>query len=249
MRLVIGGLIHNRGEITECYLRHLLALDLTGIEAQWFFVCDGHRDSWQLPRGSEYVSVIDYGPRWTREPRDNDDPRPEYRRLAFLRNIMREKLLAAEADALVSIDSDICAPVDLVQRLVGAQSPWVAALVDNSAVRDKHNDQELIRMAGGERHYRRPCFNILNIPEGMTERVNPDWSEGGYSDATGAICLYSRPLLERVAWSWYSCGEDIGFSLAANAEGYRARYLPILCDHLMTQERLALHKECCELCR
>jgi len=169
--------------------------------------------------------------------------------MAFLRNILRERALMERVDALVSIDSDICAPPDLARKLVAADHPWVAALVDNSAIKDKERDQELVRMRGGERQYTRPCFNILNFGQDGTHRIAPDMVSGGEADYTGATCLYSRTLLERAAWTCDKSGEDGGFSRQAQAAGYRARYLPILCDHLMTPERLAAHKENCDLCR
>jgi cell division protein FtsB len=47
------------------------------------------------------------------------------------------------------------------------------------------------------------------------------------------------------------CGRRLcgGFSRQAQVAGYRARYLPILCDHLMTPERLAAHQGNCDVCR
>jgi len=256
VKVLIGGLIHDRGDITECYLRHLQELDLSGVEVRWFFVVDGSGQEWEdihywqncLPGWFTFIS--DNGPHWSRSrvKRGDVEVRPEFRRLAFLRNILRERAIMEEADALVSIDSDICVPSDLVQRFAEAGKPWVSALVDNSAQRDGNGDQELVRMGGGLRTYNHPCYNICER-DPKTRRILPDFVNGGEAWSTGAVCFYSRELLGRARWAWDKGGEDFGFSDMAKTAGYRARYLPIVCDHLMSAERLEAHKETCALCR
>lgn len=253
MRVLIGGLLHDRGEITDCYLRHLGVLDLNGIEVSWFFVVDGV-GQWKarIPEGANGVLMKDNGPWWIREPRGQNDERQEYRRLAFMRNVLRERALMERVNALVNIDSDICAPGDLLQRMAAARAPWVSALVDNCAVRNGLRgdaDPELARMKGEAVPVGRHAFNIMDFDAGgRTARVSPDLLNGGEADITGAVCWYSADLLGRVSWRWHINGEDVGFAVEATAAGYRARYLPVICDHLMTQERLALHKEACTLC-
>ena len=272
VKVLIGGLIHDRGQITDCYLRHLRELDVSGMEVRWFFIGDGlcpELEEWlydtrgctreegernqliqsTLGRGA-WIHVNDDGPHWSRSrvKRDDVEGRPEFRRLAFLRNILRERAIMEDVDALISIDSDICVPPDLVQRFAETGKPWVSALVDNSARRDGNGDQELVRMGGGERTYNHPCYNICER-DPATRRILPDFVNGGEAWATGAVCFYSRELLGRAHWVWDKGGEDFGFSDMAKTAGYRARYLPVVCDHLMTPERLAAHMETCALCQ
>lgn len=259
MRLLIGSLIHDREEITACYLRHLGALDLSGIEVSWLFVCDNPGTMptpdylCRLPSGAKCVHIMDdVGVRadhWEREAREGGHPRPEFRRLAWMRNMLRGRAIMEQVDGLVSIDSDICAPPDLVQRLAAADRPWVSALVDNSA-RINREDPELARMRGEKENGGRRVYNVSDLDEeGEIIRLAPDLEAGGECDATGAVCLYRRDLLEAVSWRWHGAGEDIGLANAAKAAGFRGHYLPEICDHLMTEARLAAHKETCALCR
>lgn len=273
MKILLGGLLHDRGAITECYLRHLRELDLSGLEVSWFFICDGlcpELENWlwetrgctaeerkrngliQAVAGDKaWVHVGDDGPHWEREPEGEEKGRPEFRRLAFLRNVLRERALMEEVDALISIDSDICVPPDLIQQLVSARHMWVSAVVDNSATRDGSADQDLVRMTGGERHFRSPCFNLGDFggdERDRLTRVSPDLVNGGEVGSTGAVCLYSREILGQAHWVWDGRGEDIGLAVQLHRQGVRARYIPVLCDHLMTEARLTAHKESCELC-
>lgn len=269
MRLLIGSPIHERDEITKCYFRHLRSLDLTGVEVSWCFVLDRPPQTLRgrpLPslECTSIIEVFDGCDGYTRQW-DWENGNQHFRRMAFLRNLLRERALMEQVDALISIDSDICVPPDLVQKLAAAGKPWVSALVDNSALLNKGEaDPELKRMRGERPDYmgKSSIWNVMKFIFNIHDETQTpipahynavkgelDFERGDDCDLAGAVCLYSRELLEKCRFAWAKQGEDIGFGLAAREAGYRASYLPIVCDHLMTPARLAAHKARCDLCR
>ena len=268
MKLLVGSAIKDRHAITDCFMRHLRALDTAYLDISWFWIICQESDRWadlykverliDLP-GMNSLILCDSGPFYSRDivNKNGDEHRLQaFRRMAFLRNLLRERALYEGVDALVSIDSDICPPPDLLQRLVAADKPWVAALVDNSAMMNKERDPELWRMKGEtpQQGYM-PLFNVMNLEETedpearfITRHFAPELTNGGECDATGAVCLYSRELLQASRWESHMAGEDIGFSLNAKRAGFKAHYIPLLCDHLMNEQRLEAHLQNCDTC-
>jgi hypothetical protein len=265
VRVLIGGLLHARespalGAQATCYLRHLKALNLFGHEVSWCFVLDGPHleyaiDALMLPRVST-ITVESDGEHYTRGREPGHDFTPEFSRLAFLRNLLRERALHEDVEALVMIDSDICVPPDLVQRFVAkrvsGREPWVSALVDNGATMNGKLDPDLDRMRGKVPDYSRrtQAFNVMDwvCKEGETPfpvHVKPDFENGGHADIMGAVQFIDIGVLHDARWEATQWGEDIGF---AQQWGYRGCYLPVVCDHLMTEARLATHLKQCPLC-
>jgi hypothetical protein len=266
MKLLVGGLITDRGDITDCFIKHIIRLSQSLPDITWFWIIcipnDGSVKKWESE--IRYLSLLDHiiyrdeAPPYSRDSinKNGDGYRLSvFRRMAFLRNLLRERALYKDVDALVSIDSDICPPIDLLQRLVAANKPWVSALVDNSAPMNREHDPELFRMKGeAPEHGCLPLFNVMNLEEAepglfITNHFAPDLINGGECDTTGAVCFYSRKLLEAARWQEHMAGEDIGFALNARRAGFKAHYMPLKCDHLMTEQRLAVHLQNCDICR
>jgi hypothetical protein len=271
MKLLVGGIIKYRqsvalGEVPDCHIRHLGKLSLSNLEVSWCWILDDLLSSelkidCGLPDYEKtFINLNDSGPFYSRDQFKNIEPADRlsiFRRMAFLRNLLRERALLEGVDALVSIDSDICPAAGLLQQLVSAGKPWVSALVDNSALMNREHDPELWRMRGEQcPHDYLKLFNVMNLQEAepgnfITTRPSdmPDLINGGECDATGAVCLYSRELLEAARWEEHMAGEDIGFSLNARRAGYKAHYIPLLCDHLMNEQRLNTHLQNCDICK
>lgn len=253
--VLIGGLVHDRPQV-ECYLRHLRELDTEGLEISWAFVLDGVDepdwcDLW--PEGARFLDGPP-GPHWDRKALDKPAC---YAHLADLRNLLRAHALEVGADYLLSVDSDIIAPPDVLKRLLASGKPWVAGLVSN-----REPGQEDGR-----------TFNVFKVklsgpqpflqhfqPMGTGAHGNP-WPgpEGAGQDprdtlvpsvplCVGAVCLYQATLLRCATFAGHRWGEDIGFARQAFSAGYSGWYLPLRCEHLMTVEQLAEHRARCPLC-
>jgi hypothetical protein len=267
VRILIGGMLHARespalGEHAACYLRHLKALNLDGHEVSWCFVLDGPHleyaiDAMMLSRVST-LTVESDGEHYTRGREPGHDFTPEFNRLAFLRNLLRERALHEDVEALVMIDSDICVPPDLVQRFVAKRvvdrEPWVSALVDNGATMNGKLDPDLDRMRGKVPDYSRrtQAFNIMDWvrkegEEPFPVHVKPNLRDGGRADIMGAVQFIDADYLQTGRWEGTRWGEDIGF--AQNLGRRKGCYLPVMCDHLMTEARLELHRKECPLCQ
>jgi len=239
VRVAVGGIIHER-ETLPAYLNAMEALNFDGVQPVWTWVVDGHI-SVELPasEGHLYAATVEMpGPRYARQGGLAGERSIVHGRLACLRNILADLALGANCDALLTVDSDIIVPPDLLLRLVETGRPWVSALVRNGPrLRDwnvymiTHPEQgglvhPFVAMGDGAMGQNWPG------PEGSGGDPRERIQKGKLS--TGAVCLYRRELLEAARWAPTStgAGEDTGFGMQAHAAGFEAWYLPIRCRHL-----------------
>jgi len=242
MKVVVGGLIHNRPQV-EAYLRHLRRLETADHEVEWVFVLDGidwndqrHQDLPWPASANLLFDGMDEGERpWSR--RETQKPGC-FAHLARLRNALREEVLDRGADGLLNVDSDIIVPSDLLLRLTNAGHPWVSALV-----RNRPGDKRVWNVLKVSEREGQPTWAhfpaIGNGPHGTCwpgpggAGRDPAEPGGGRSLVVGAVCWYSSELLEKVPFAAHQHGEDWGFGMEALRQGYEGWYLPIRCEHLM----------------
>jgi len=281
MNLVIGGIIHERDEIPsllQSYVTDLARIQTGGLDVQYVWVVDS--DSLLLgetlltmfpgaciihPNGVSLESHYKRGKR---------SQHSHYAHLASLRNMLSAKVLELGADALLSVDSDILVPSDLVQNLKASERPWVAALVRNHPAflhlgtqpSDSIEDQwwNVFWFPWQEGKPVFAHFKPTGIgPDGAVwpsdvSFMDP-WNSQHAKLGTGAVCWYSRALLEQVQWATQvpspgdptgeQCrGEDIGFSIRAFEAGFFAWYIPLICDHIMDSYAMERHKQSCLVC-
>jgi hypothetical protein len=262
MKVLVGGPVHDRPQ-TRVWLRHLAHLEHGWNQYAFHFILDACypkdlEPEWSLVAkraGWEFACVEAEERHYDRSEPGKQDA---YRHLARLRNLMRERLLRDGFDAMLTIDTDIVAPPDLLVRLAngGHDRPWVAALVQNRPGDER--TWNVFRMARS-RQDGRPGLRHFQAtgqgPDGTTwpgpEGCGHDPQEPGIGEplVSGAVCLYRRDLLERVGFQPHPCGEDVGFGAQAIREGFSAWYLPIVCEHLMDEQLLKEHLERCNVCR
>jgi len=239
--VIVGGMIRGRQEITRCYLKHLGAID-TGLpfRIQWAFLLD-NPEGWEPDMIREYLP----GQVWFWLIQDKQPPyqhihgapiAPHAKRMAGLRNSFCRMAKGSNCIGLVNIDSDIMVPRDLLSRLL-EKDAWRAALVDNAI----------------DEFPRGKYYNAFNLGTTAGGTVIPrhepiDTGAGGTCDCTGAVCYYPKRLLQAAKFEGHFMGEDVGFAIQANSAGYRAEYLPILCDHLMTEKLFTEHIQRCPIC-
>lgn len=231
MRVLAGGLIRDRVPQLRVYLRHLQTLRTGDVAVDWWFILDNCvPETVALVEGSfgrvGYTKVVDGGPAYVRETGQR-----HYDRMARLRNYLRDRALGGGYDALLSIDSDIVIVPRLLEALLAADRPWVAAVVDNS------------RGA-------RAAYNVMferDVP-GHFGRRPLDLVNGGPAAMVGAVCLYRRSLLERAEYLDDPRGEDVGFARSAAEARVGGWYVPLELEHLMTDGQLRAHLEGCPMC-
>jgi len=244
VKVAVGGLIHDRWTV-DLYLDAIEALrPPKDCEIMRVWVADGNYGN-DLPGLRVIVDTLP-GRHYHRDagvPARNESERHMflreiYGRMAALRNVLAEVALGMDCDALLSIDSDIIVPADLVERLVATGKPWVAPLVRNAAEGATPRGHwnvfklyEIERQAGLVDHFR-PIGPNFPPPEGTDH--DPRDRQKGRCLAAGACCLYSRELLEKVRWRTDARGrqEDVGFAIGAFEAGFRAWYIPLVCRHL-----------------
>ncbi len=234
MKVAIGGIIHDRWTI-EPYLAAMGKLDQP-CEVAFCWVVDGSQELAERLGGAAVVNIAHLsGEQYERQ---ESKSRAIYARMATLRNLLATLALGMDCDALLSVDSDVIVPPDLLTRLLATKQDWVAPLVRNDAKnrtpRGHWNVFKLtqIERQGGLVDHFRPMGDGWPTEDVLAWDPRDEKKERCL--AAGACCLYSRKLLEAVRWRTDGRGrqEDIGFAVDAHLAGYRASYVPVRCRHL-----------------
>ncbi len=133
-----------------------------------------------------------------------------YAHLANVRNLFLEMFLATDADYLLSVDSDVIVPPDILRHLLplADDRTVVGAAISNIAGRPLDG---------------RTCGNFLVSQDGLLVHP-PTYPLSGVLevDVAGACCLIPRLVLEAgVRYGPHRQGEDIPFCAAAKERGCR----------------------------
>lgn len=142
--------------------------------------------------------------------------------LACLRNHFIDLFLQTDADYLLSIDSDIIVPPDILAKLMnGPENSIIGAAISNIA----HTSLD-----------GRTPGNFLINNNGIF--VHPtSYPLTGYLDVDliGAVYLIPRrALVDGVRYEAHQIGEDLPFCLQAKEKGYRIMVLlDLVCEHHM----------------
>ena len=281
MKIAVGGIVHARSSI-DPWLKHLAALDAGGHELIPVFVEDPGSEERRCLHNilsafpAAIVETADGATADNAYRRRERNKTEAFQRLAFLRNQLAGLALKVGADALLSVDSDIMAPQDLLGALVAVGEPWVGALVRNTpqylalgtAPSTETPDAywNVLYMAPAGRG--RPAYEHFK-PIG-SDGIGGIWPAGAMCFRphdrqqerrlfVGAVALYGRQLLETVTWddpgptpedprSSRRDGEDVSFAYKALAAGYHAWYIPLICEHLMSDNLVEEHRSRCPIC-
>ena len=229
MRVAVGGIIHPRWTVAP-YLEamHKLQAGPHTIVPCW--VADG-----EVAGANAYL--VDDRPRYNRETADTETLRQTYERLGTMRNMLAQIALGLDCEALLSVDSDIIVPETLLVNLAEANHPWVGALVPNSPTnRRVWNVFHYLERDGLCQHFEPVGVGADGVewPRYGVWHCDPRDTMMVRDLAVGAVALYSREILLRARWHSNGRGhqEDLGFAADAFAAGYRAAYVPVVCEHL-----------------
>jgi hypothetical protein len=238
LRIAVGGIVHDRWTVLQWFTA-LQKLNAGRHTIEYIFVCDG-----EVPVDLPGCRVVVHdlpGPIYDRQPGTDEVLWAKYSRLAFMRNLLADLTMTLECGALLSVDSDIVAPVDLLVRLAETQRDWIAGLVRNSPTDlnswNVFHFLNSLRQGVGIKPFRCAGVGPEGIqwpPANIPLDTDPRDPQHVRDLATGAVCLYSASLLTAARWhsNLRGCQEDLGFAADAFQAGYRASYLPIICQHL-----------------
>jgi hypothetical protein len=144
----------------------------------------------------------------------------EYAYMASLRNELRLAVQLIDPDWWFSLDSDILLPEDhsLEDLIIAAEDHHfdaIAPLVD--------------MVPSGD-----PMYNFMRLsPSGGTRYPLPSPMWPFYADIIMAAMLLNRDA-QRIPWQSHQQGEDIGWSINANAAQMSVGVAPnVRCDHRM----------------
>ncbi|MFZ5823268.1 MAG: hypothetical protein ACOY94_02800 [Bacillota bacterium] len=206
--LVLAGCpVRNRAWILPAYLAALEALDYPPERLCFAFIINDSVDQ------TESI-LTEFA---TRRPtrlvrRDLGHPRWERgyyscKNLALLRNLLLEEALAAGADYLFSVDSDILVPPHSLRRLLRAGKPVVGARVGNDPGAAPGGRCNFLRFDPG----RKRMVHLTRFPPDALIPV----------DVVGAAALIHRPVIEAgCRYEPAFTGEDEGFCAQVAARGF-----------------------------
>ncbi|MCE5285757.1 MAG: glycosyltransferase [Pelosinus sp.] len=149
-----------------------------------------------------------------------------FRHLAFIRNTFINMFLqSTSCQFLLSIDSDIIVPPDIISKLL--------ALANNETI----VAAAICNIPGRQLDGRMPGNFMINL-NGCIQHP-PTYPLAGTmkADVIGAVYLIPRNVLENnIRYASHPQGEDVGFCLAANAKGYKLLInLDAKCEHRMIE--------------
>lgn len=138
-------------------------------------------------------------------------------------------------DYLLSIDSDILVPSDVIKKLLKANKKIVSSLIYNGYLVEPNEPWKytnIMRFNGS---------NIEHISNWYTKNAEQlTESRLVKIDVTGAISLISKDVINNgVQYGYHSKGEDVYFSLDAKSKGFDS-YCDLSCfsQHIMCEKQL-----------
>jgi hypothetical protein len=227
-KVMIGCPVRNRGWILPDYLQHLQNIKYPRSLIEYCFIINDCIDNTR--------EILEEFAQNTLTPvrlitanlgNKQSDLRGVYNlsNLALLRNLLLEEFIESDCQYLLSVDSDILVPPNIISRLIADNCAIVSALVCNGhELKNKSIYNILLRTRDGKyKHF-------IDYPHNCLFKI----------DCTGAAYLIKRKVIEsyKIRYSAHSGAEDIGFCEAAARQG-----LEIYCDsriecvHIMNKEQ------------
>lgn len=213
--IMIGCPVRNRGWILPRYLQCLEEIDYPQDKIKFCFIVNDSIDGTETilaefsRRSPSPVQIIN-----APDSSKGGHRRGEYRleRLAELRNMLLERFIQSGCEYLLSVDSDILVPPEIIKKLQSRNCLIISALVCNG----HHIDDMTI-------------YNVMEkLPSGHYQHMKDFPRDDVFpTDVTGAAYLIHRSVAAeyKVYYSAGTFAEDIGF-----CEKARARGIPVFCD-------------------
>lgn len=252
-KILIACPVRNREWILPIYLEHLYKIDYPKKLISLYFIVNNSTDGssellkqFKLFYGMEYADItIDtmYKPQLPDDARIVDIRNQHiYHWLSELRNYLLMKCVQLKCDYLLSCDTDILVPSNILNELIIDDKSVCASLIYNGYHFKPQNagkGYNAIRMA-----YQYP--NILNLVNEVNYKhvvnyhvKNPNLCNKDKLleiDATGAVSIIPFSVCRDTRYSWDKQGEDIAWSRDCQAKGYKLYCKPsVYSQHIMSE--------------
>lgn len=227
-RIAIGCPVRDRAWVLDEYLKALDAVDYP--HKEYLFLLNDSVDAsgdklkvfMRTHCGMLYERCGKSVPGYRREEYDAN----HYRHLAAIRNAFIELfLLNTECDYLLSVDSDIIVPKDIIAKLIPMLQEKTIAAAVISNIPNKELDGHtpgnfMIDIQGCIEHpFKYPLTGTMEV------------------DVIGAVYLIPRrALTDGIRYGPHPQGEDVLFCLTARGKGYHLLVnLDVRCEHRMLE--------------
>lgn len=225
-KIVIGCPVRNRAWVLPDYLAALDAVDYQSKE--YLFLLNNSTDA----SGALLQQFMEKQTGLLQERFDDQAPgyqRGEYnanqfKHLAIIRNSFVEMFLqTTTCDYLLSIDSDIIVPPDIIVKMLPLVNDKTIAAAAISNIKGKSLDGRI------------PGNFMININGRIQHPLKYPMRDIMEVDVIGAVYLIPRKALENnLRYAPHPQGEDVAFCLTAKAKGYRLLVnLDVQCEHRM----------------
>lgn len=230
--IAIGCPVRNRAWVLDDYLAALDAIDYS--HKEYLFLLNDSFDTsgdklktfMQTHSGLLCERFDEGGPGYRREEYDAN----HYGHLAAIRNAFIDLFLVeTECDYLLSVDSDIIVPTDIIAKLIPLMQEQTMAAAAISNIPNKQLDGHtpgnfMIAIQGCIEHpFKYPLTGDMEV------------------DVIGAVYLIPRrALTDGIRYGPHPQGEDVPFCLAARKKGYHLLVnLDVRCEHRMVEVKLS----------
>jgi hypothetical protein len=223
--ITISAPIRNRQTYIPYYLKHIYEIDYPKEKLSILWVLnDSIDDSEKLlnefknkyKNEYNFINIKTYNKCNLPEDKRNTFLRESfiYNHLANLRNFIFSKV---DSDFILSIDSDILVPKNILTNLIKYDKKIIASLIYNGyEVKPKTPylyTNAMIKFGNGYKHLSKIHIRMLEKNnESLLQKV----------DLTGAVILIAKEVYKnkKIKYGYHKMGEDAYFSECAKKEGY-----------------------------
>lgn len=247
MKILLATPVNNRKWILPYFLKHLYNIDFPKKDISLYFLINNSNDgsekvlkNFKLNYQDEYDNIYIHKFKSKIKFEDNRTTRVRlkysYHHLSDLRNKILDFASKNNFDYLLSCDSDILVPSDILKKLIKHNKHCCSSLIYNGYIVSPHKPHLFpnILKFDGKGYYHINNWYVKHSPYLMESKLIR-------VDATGAVVLMSKEIFnnKNIRYGFHYQGEDIYWSERVRSEGYN-----IYCDlgcfskHIMTREML-----------
>lgn len=240
--ITIATPVHNRGWILPYFLKHLYNINYDKKKINLYFLLNNSSDNsenllneFKSNHNTEYnsIQIEKYKTSYKFEDSRTSSIRSKYT-YNHLSKIRNKILSTNSSDYLLSVDSDVLVPPNILVNLLVHKKDIVSALL--------YNGYEMYP----DEYWKYP--NILNIESGKIKHFY-NWhiknaqilskSKLYQVDITGAVVLMSKEVTKKTKYSWHIQGEDVAWSLDCKNNGFNLYCdVGVYCQHIMNEKML-----------
>jgi len=245
-KILIATPVNNREKYLPHFLKHIYSIDYDKKNIQLYFLLNNSNDNsknilfeFMKKYEREYQSIVvdnfNSGLRFNDQRITSIRNKFTYNHLSLVRNALLDYARKKEVDYLLSVDSDILVPCNILTKLINSKKNIVSSLIYNGYLVEPDKPWKYT--------------NIMRYESGSIEHISNWYTKNALSlseskvvpvDITGAISLISKKVLDSgVKYGYHPKGEDIYFSLDAKSKGFQS-YCDLSCfsHHIMSEKQL-----------